>query len=72
MSDKTKYITCGSRVGPAFKYKEVRKYISDVVLERWTSCDPISKLQMKDMISFLVMMTSRMRFWIIPIISTNR
>ena len=50
VSDKTKHIACGSRVGPAFKYKEVRKYISDVVLERWTSGDPISKLQLNDMI----------------------
>jgi hypothetical protein len=50
VSDKTKHIACGSRVGPAFKYNEVRKYISDVVLERWTSGDPISKLQLNDMI----------------------
>ena len=50
VSAKTKHITCGFQKGPKLKYGEVRKYISDVVLERWTRGNPISKLQLKDIV----------------------
>lgn len=51
VSSKTKHIHHGTKKGPRNKYENVRTYISDVVSHRWTCGNPISKAQLKDMIS---------------------
>ena len=51
VSSKTKHIHNGTKKGPRNKYENVRNYISDVVTQRWTCGNPMSKSQLKDMIS---------------------
>ena len=51
VTSKTKHIHLGTKKGPRNKYQNVRKFISDVITQRWTSGNPMSKAQLKDMIS---------------------
>jgi hypothetical protein len=51
VSSKTKHIHNETKKGPRNKYENVRNYISDVVTQRWTCGNPMSKSQLKGLIS---------------------